>query len=382
MNIIRTYKFKLYRHRKNQRLDCRINIAGEIYNHCLALHRRYYRLTGNYLNPYGLMKHLARLKKLIRYAHWRLVGSQAIQDVVERIDRAYKLFFRNVKAGIKARPPKFKKIRHYASFTLKQCGWKLLGGTKVAIQGTVYKFSKSREIPGQIKRLTVKRDKLGNFWLCFVVEEEIPQESQVMAGNSAGFDFGLRTFLVTSDGQRIDSPLYYRQALQALRHAQRELSRKVKGSHNWHKARKRVARIHARVVNQRRDWFFKLAHELTNRYDYLFLEDLNIRGMQRLWGGKVNDLARSEFISILKQVALVKGKVVHLINRFFPSSKMCAECGFINQELRLAERSWVCMSCGEQHDRDLNAATNIYREGASSLGLGNVRPWDFGAVAA
>ena len=371
---MRTYKFKLYQAKKNKYLHQQINIAGLIYNHCIALHRKYYQLTGKSLNQYELMKHLTKLKKLPKYRHWHLVGSQAIQDIVQRIDKAYKLFFGNHKRKVRTSPSGFKKVKQYRSFTLKQAGWKLLDGNKVYIQGKVYKYFKSREIPAGVKTVTVKRDTLGNLYLYFVVEEATSQADQVMPGNSAGFDFGLKTFLTPSDGNAIESPLYYRQALDALKPAQRALSRKVKGSHNWQKAKANVARLYQTVVNRRRDWFFKLAHELTNQYDYLFFEDLHIKGMQALWGRKVSDLARSEFMSILGYVASTKNKVVHLVDRFYASSKTCSACGQVHHALKLSERRWVCAGCGAIHDRDHNAAVNIQREGASSLGLEVVRP--------
>jgi putative transposase len=373
MQIVRTYKFKLYRSKKNSYLQQQIDIAGLIYNHCIALHRRYYRLTGKSLSQYDLMRHITKLKKLPRYAHWNLVGSQAIQDIVQRIDRAYKLFFGNLKCKVKTAPPNFKKVKKYSSFTLKQAGWKLLDGNKVYIQGRVYKYSKSRDIPADIKTVTVKRDSLGNLWLYFVVEEEIDQTNQTMTGNSAGFDFGLKTFLTTSDGQGIASPLYYRQAMAELKQAQQNLARKVKFSGGWRKAKATVTRIYQRVVNKRRDWFFKLAHELTDCYDRLFFEDLNMKGMQALWGRKIGDLARSEFMGILHYIAATKGKIVHLIDQFFPSSKTCADCGHVQHDLSLSDRRWLCVGCGVIHDRDHNAAVNLLREGASSLRLGDVR---------
>jgi putative transposase len=373
MILTRTYKFKLYRSKQSRHLHQQIDVAGLVYNHCIALHRRYYRLFGKSLSQYDLMKHLTKLKKLPRYAHWNLVGSQAIQDVAQRIDRAYKLFFGNLKRKVKTAPPSFKKVKKYTSFTLKQAGWKLLEGNRVYIQGRIYKYSKSREIPTGVKTVTVKRDTLANLWLYFVVEEEVNQLSQATTGNSAGFDFGLKTFLTTSDGQEIESPLYYRQAMATLKQAGQNLARKVKFSGGWKKARRIVTRIYQRVVNRRRDWFFKLAHELTDRYDHLFFEDLAMKGMQRMWGRKVSDLARSEFMSILRYVAALKGKVVQLVNRFFPSSQLCFDCGH-RQQLSLSDRRWVCPSCGVIHDRDHNAALNILREGASSLGLGDRRP--------
>jgi len=278
MKIVKTYKFKLYRSKKHKALHHQINISGLIYNHGIALHRRYYKLTGKGLNKFVLMKHVTKLKKLAKYSHWNLVGSQAIQDIVDRIDKAYQLFFRNLKHKIRTSPPGFKKVKKYSSFTLKQAGWKLLDGNKIKIQGQVYKFSKSRDIPADVKTVTVKRDSLGNLYLCFVVEEEATQNNQVMTGNSAGFDFGLKTFLTTSDGQAIESPLYYRQALAELKTAQQDLARKVKFSNGWKKAKSVVTRLYQRVVNKRRDWFFKLAHDLTDRYDHLYFEDLSLKG--------------------------------------------------------------------------------------------------------
>ena len=376
MILTRTYKFKLYRSKKNRHLHQQIDIAGQIYNHCIALHRRYYRLTGKHLSQYALMRHLTKLKKLPRYAHWKVVGSQAIQDVVQRIDRAYTLFFGNLKRKLKTAPPSFKKVKKYSSFTLKQAGYKLLTGNQIRIQGIVYKFSKSRDIPPEVKTLTVKRDTLGNLYLYFVVQEEIEPTNQAMTGNSAGFDFGLQTFLTTSDAQVIESPLYYRQAMSTLKQAQQQMARKVKFSSGWQKAHRKVTRIHQRVVNRRRDWFFKLAHELSDRYDHLFFEDLVIPGMQARWGRKVGDIARSEFVGIVQYVATTKGKGVHLVNRFYPSSKTCSACGHL-QSLKLSERRWVCDGCGIVHDRDFNAAINIHREGTqrvpASLRLGDVR---------
>ncbi len=372
MKTTKTFKFKLYRNRRNDVLHQRIDISGIIWNHCIALHRRYYRLTGKHLNQYDLMKHIAKLKQLPKYAFWNMVGSQAIQDIVQRIDRSYKLFFRNLKHGIKTAPPKFRKVKRYRSFTLKQAGWKLLGGNKVLIQGKVYKFSKSRDIVGKVKTVTVKRDSLGALWLYFVVENEIQIPNRT--GNIAvGFDFGLKTFLTASDGTPpIEAPEFLKRSLDDLRKAQRDLSRKTKYSKNWYKAKKNVARIHRRVVNQRRDWFFKLAHDLADEYDFLHFEDLSMKGMQALWGRKIGDLARTEFLGILEWVATQKGKIVGYIDRWYPSSKTCHCCGLVNSELTLSDRCWVCRGCGVIHDRDENAAINICTEGIRCCGVGDV----------
>ena len=130
---MKTYKFKLYKSKRNKKLHRQINIAGSIYNHCIALHRRYYSIFKKSLRAFSLSKHLTKLKRITRYSHWKLVGSQAIQDISERKSRAYALLFRNLKHNIKIAPPCLKKIRKYKSFTLKQAGYKYTGQKKAGV---------------------------------------------------------------------------------------------------------------------------------------------------------------------------------------------------------------------------------------------------------
>ena len=130
---MKTYCFKLYKSKKNKNLHRQIDAAGLIYNHCIALHRRYYRLYHKSLNLYALQKHLTKLKRHPRFSYMKEIGSQAVQDVTERIDRAYRLFFRNLKHKVRTAPPSFKKIKKYKSYTLKQSGWKLLEGNAIRI---------------------------------------------------------------------------------------------------------------------------------------------------------------------------------------------------------------------------------------------------------
>ena len=118
-----------------------------------------------------------------------------------------------------------------------------------------------------------------------------------------------------------------------------------------HKAKRILAKAHKRITDKRLDWFFKLAHELTDRYDYLFFETLNLKGMQRLWGRKVSDYAFGTFLSVLKWIAQKKGKVVAFVDRFFPSSKLCQHCGCVNPNLLLNDRRWRCQNCQEVVDR-------------------------------
>lgn len=373
----KTFQYKLYNAKQNKHLRKQINISGLIYNHCIALHKRYYRLFGKSLNKYSLQKHITKLKKQSKYSYWNHVGSQAIQDITDRIEKGYNLFFDSLKKNKadKVAPPNFKKVKKYKSFTLKQAGWKIVSNNRIKIGKKVYKFHKSREINGIIKTVTIKRDSLNDLYLYFSCVLSDETKDSVMTGKMAGFDFGLKTFLTSSDNeQEIDSPLFFRKGLNKIKKANKELSRKKKGSNHRKQARLNLARVHKKVTNQRKDYQFKLAKELAEQYDYMFFEDLNIKAMQKLWGKKVNDLAFHNFLLILQHYCKQHGKTKHHIDRFFPSSKTCHVCGYINNELSLKDRSWHCPDCGGNLDRDYNAALNILREGASSLGLGDVRP--------
>ncbi len=359
--MILTYKYKLYKAKRLKKIDEIINIAGIIYNHCIALHKRYYKLYGKYLNKYRLQKHLTKLKKLPKYQHYKKVPSQAIQEITDRIDKAFKLFFQNKKKKIKSTPPSFKKISKYRSYTLKQAGYKIEGNA-IWLNGYKFKFWLSRAIDGKTKTVTVKRDSVGDYYICVAVEREY-HKVDAASGKIVGIDFGLKTFLALSDGTKIEAPRYYLASLAKLKKAQRRLSKRIKGSNGYKLAKKRLAKLHKKVADSRRDFFHKLANELAKKYRYIVVEDLNIKAMQKRWGKKISDYAFSEFVSILEY----KTNIIK-IDRYYPSTKTCSVCGYVNDNIALNDREWICPQCGSVHDRDINAAINICRVGASTLG--------------
>ena len=368
--VIKTYKFKLYKNKKNKHLDDGINIATSIWNYCIAMHRRYYRLYEKHLSANKLMKHITKVKRT-RHPEWQALGSQAIQDVVQRVDRSYKAFFDHVKQKRHGRksPPSFKKRSRYSSFTLKQAGYTFHeGSNRVTIMGREYKYCKSRPIEGKIKTLTVKRNALGEFYLIAVTKQEC-NDVYPRAGKAAGMDFGLKHFLNLDDGTVIDSPQWYKASLKELRAAHRAVSRCRKGSNNRKSAICNLERVYQRISNRRRDWFFKLANQLVSDYAIICIEDLNLDGMKRLWGRKVSDLAFAEFVSILEWVAGNAGTTVVKIDRWTPSSKACHVCGTVKTDLALKQRSWECDCCHTVLDRDANAAINIKRMGLTQLGV-------------
>lgn len=361
---MRTYCFKLYRSKRNRKLHSQINAAGRIYNHCIALHKRYYRIFSKSLNIYQLQRHLTKLKRIKRFSYLKEIGSQAVQDIAERIDRAYRLFFRNLKHKIRTAPPSFKKIRKYKSFTLKQAGWKLNEkDNSLTIGKQRYRYAKSREIEGKVKTLTIKRDALGDIYLYFVCATK---ENEVLTrtGKSVGYDFGLKMFLNASDGTSIASPQFFKENADAIKKANRNLSRKKKGSNNRKRARLHLARLHRKVANQRNDFHWQIAHRLVGEYVLICIEDLNLKAMQKFYGRKISDLGFADFIKKLEYKARKTGTTIVKVDRFFPSSQVCSTCGTQYKEMKnLNIRKWICPDCGTHHDRDHNAARNILNEG-------------------
>ena len=365
---MRTYCFKLYKSKRNKKLHQQINVAGLIYNHCISLHKRYYRLYRKSLNIYVLQKHLTKLKKSPRFSYLNEIGSQAVQDITQRIDRAYRLFFKNLKRKVRTAPPSFKKVRKYKSFTLKQAGWMLdEAHHAICINGQWYRYFQSRTIKGTVKTVTIKRDALGDLYLYFVFKV---QENEVLArtGKSVGYDFGLKKFLTASDGNDKEAPLFFKQNAKAIRKAGKELARKQKGSNHRKRTRLALARLYKKVANQRKDFHFKLAHEICEKYALVCIEDLSLKGMQKRWGQKISDYGFAAFVKILTYQAKKMGTCVQKVDRWFPSSQICHVCGSQNPETKdLRVREWVCPHCGAIHDRDRNAAKNILKVGASTF---------------
>ena len=297
------------------------------------------------------------MKKRDKYSYWNKLGSQAIQNITERIDEGYKKFYKK-QGGL----PSFKKVSKYKSFTLKgKIGYKLEDNI-ISLNGYKYKFWLSRPIDGTIKTVIVKRDNIGDFYICISLEIE-ESKYNITSGKTVGIDFGLIKFLSLSDKTEIESPLFHLKNLSKQKKLNRNLSKKKKGSNNRKLAKKQLAKLHIKIANQRKDYFHKLTNDLSNNYDTIFIEDLNMKAMQRVWGRKISDLAFSEFVNILNY----KTNVVK-IDRFYPSSKTCSCCGTVNEDMKnLKNRIFKCNSCNLEIDRDLNASINIHRVGASTL---------------
>ena len=371
---MKTYKFKMYHNHGNHELHKTINGHAQVWNHCVALQRRYYAIFGKYISKFRLINHISKLKQLPGFAHWNQLPSQSIQDVAARMDKGYKKMFLDRAAGKKCGRPRFKPRRKYKSFTLLQAGWRLLPGNKIRIGKQIYRYFKSREIEGNPKRCTIKRDLVGDLYICILTDHVDNEINAPMTGKMAGFDFGLKCYLTGSDGNDIESPQFFKRSINAIKRSNRKHSRKRFGSNNRERARLDLARRHRKIERQREDFHYELAHELTDTYDEIRLEDLNLKGMKSLWGRKVSDLGFADFVKKLVYIAQKKGKKITFIDKWYPSSKTCSACGYVNEALNLRDRTWQCPNCHIQLDRDRNAALNIYRVGASTLSGEDVSP--------
>lgn len=383
---MKTYKYKMYTKAKEGRLDNQIDRFGIVYNHCIALHRRYYKLTGKMLSKYDLIPHLTRIKHRPKWeAIFKGLDAQAVQQVAERIDKAYKLFFRNLKHKVKTNPPKFKVVKKYPSYTLKQTGYKF-NGNKVRLNGIWYGFFKSRDWKGKIKTVTIKRDSCGDLWLV-VTTDWVDSEILPKSGKSVGYDFGMKTFLVASDYRDIEAPLFLRRAANENAKVSRAISSKKDGSGNRRRAVLRKARFMRTLSNRRNDFQWKLADRLVREYDILCFEDLCLKGMakqarkpgkkhgRKRFGRKIGEYGLYSFLQKLEYKAAKAGKEVRYVPWNFPSSQLCSECGHQNpavKDYRIQE--WGCPNCHKHLDRNRNAATNIHREGVSSRWRDSGRP--------
>lgn len=375
---MKTYKFKAYSKARDGVQDRLITRFGLVRNYAVKMMEVYYRLYGKTLTNYTMSNHIAK-KKRKNCATARLVEglpSQAVQECIGRVYKGLRNYFsyckrkKEGKAKGRVRPPRCRKASHNKSYTLLQAGYRI-DGNHITLQGKRYGFHKSQEIKGKVKRLTIKRDRCGDIWF-IVLTDWNDAKSMPMTGKSAGYDFGLKTFLTRHDGKQVDMPQFFKRNMKRLKKLQQRLSSKEKGSRNRRKARLAVARMHRRIADCRNDWQWKLANEIVKEFDIICIEDLNMEGMKRLWGRKVSDYGFAEFVSKLEYVAAKNGKEVRKVDRWLASSQTCHKCGYVNKGTKdLHVREWVCPQCDTHHDRDVNAAINILLAGTSASWRGS-----------
>lgn len=340
-----------------RRAEGQLALCAELYNAALQERRDAWQRAGISITAASQMAQLPEIKRL--RPEYKEIGSQVLQDVLQRLDRAFRAFFRRARAGEKPGYPRFKSRRRYDSMTFKQAGWKL-EGRRLTLQGIgTAKLFLSRPIEGRIKTVTLRRDRCGDWWVTFSCDG-VPKRPLPETGKAVGVDLGLASFLTTSEGEQIENPRHMRRAEADLRRTQRKVSKRKRGGSRRRKLAETLARKHRRVVDSRRDFHFKLARRLVERYDLVAIEDLNVRGLSRSALAKsVSDAAWGQFVAILAGKAEEAGRRLIVVDPH-GTSQVCSGCGCEPSERKtLAVRIHRCAECGLILDRDHNAARNI-----------------------
>ncbi|MFD6113861.1 RNA-guided endonuclease InsQ/TnpB family protein [Streptomyces yangpuensis] len=367
------YSFRLYPNGPQRSALARaFGCARVVFNDALRT-REDARAAGLPFVPSGeLSKALTAAKKTPERAWLAEVSSVVLQQSLRDLDTAYRNFFDGLK-GKRPRmgAPRFKSRkdnRHSIRFTAN-AGWKIMPGGKLRlpkIGDVAVKWSRS--LASAPSTVTVVKDAAGRYFASFIVETDPVTDLDRMPATDAvvGIDLGLSHFAILSDGTKITSPRFLRRAEKRLRKAQRDLSRKAKGSANRDKARIRVARAHGRVADARREFHHQLSTKIIRENQAVAVEDLSVKGLARTRMAKsVHDAGWSQFVAMLEYKAARYGRTLVKAGRFEPTSQVCSQCGVKDGPKLLNVREWTCGACGAVLDRDINAAVNV----ATAAGL-------------
>lgn len=329
-----------------------IGCARFVYNNALAFKQSEYAKDKTNHSWYNLVKRLPGLKKENEWL--KEVNSQSLQQSIINMNTAFENFFKG-----RADFPKFKKKgKGKQSFNIPQSI--KIDNDKLIIP----KFKKGinivlhRPIKGTIRQATISRTPTDKYFVSILCEtgEVEKQPNPIHEETTIGLDLGIKSFLVASNGKEYDNPKYLRKSIDRLKYQQRQFSR-----HKSKKRKHRIAILHEKVANQRKDFLHKVSTELIRENQSIALEDLNISGMLKnhCLAGSISDASWGMFVTMLEYKAKWNGVNILKIGKFEPSSKTCSKCGYINKELQLKDREWTCPNCGSVLDRDLNASINI-----------------------
>ena len=373
MKRLKAYKFRLYPTEEQEFYFAKsFGCVRKVYNLMLDDRMKTYEETKN--DPSKKMSFPTPAKYKKDFPFLKEVDSLALANAQLNLDKAYKNFFRDKTVGF----PQFKSKKNpVQSYTTNN-----QNGTIALIDNKLIKIPKlkslvriklHRQPQGLIKSATISRHASGKYYVSILCEEEIIEHPKT---NSAiGIDLGITDFVILSDGQKIDNNKFTSKMAKKLKREQRKLSRrallaKKKGinlfeAKNYQKQKRKVARLHEKVMNQRTDFLNKLSTEIIKNHDIICIEDLNIKGMLRnhKLAKSISDVSWSKFVTKLQYKADWYGREIIKIDKWFPSSQICSECGHTDGKKSLDIREWTCPICHTQHDRDINASINILTEG-------------------
>ena len=362
----KSFKCRIYPTKSQRsRMERTLDLCRWVYNQTLAYRKNAWEQDNKPVSKFETYNKLPGWK--VEKPELIEVHSQVLQNVQERVDLAFKAFFRRVKSGEKPGYPRFKGKGRYDSFTYPQSGFKLLSGKLRLSKIGDIKIKLHRPIEGKIKRLTIRRSSTGKWFACFSVEIDDPLKPPWKDGSMVGIDVGLESFATLSNGEKIDNPRFFRSEEKALAKAQRRLSKCEKGTPERRKALKVVQRIHERIANRRYDFAHQISNQLVSKYGLIAFEDLSIKNMlqNHNLAKSISDAAWRMLVTVTSYKAESAGSIVVLVDPR-NTSQLCSRCG-LKVPKSLSERIHECPQCGLVMDRDENAAINILRLGLQSL---------------
>ena len=360
MKVIKyTYKFRLEPTQEQQViLNKHFGSVRWSYNYFLNQRKNEYLNNKKTITYNQQSKFLTELKTNEETEWLKEVNSQSLQYSLKCLDQAYQNFFNK-----RTKFPNFKSKKSKNSFTCPQFVRNEDNLLFIPKFQEGIEMIMEREIKGKIKKATLSKTPTGKYFVSILTEIEYKPVSKT--NQSVGIDLGIKDFLVLSNGTKIKNHRFLKHYERILAINQKYLSRKTKQSNRYEKQRLKVARIYEKITNSRMDLIHKTTTNLINQFDTIYLEDLNVKGMMKNHkiAKAIGDVSWGKFIDILEYKALWNDKQIIHVDRFFPSSKTCSKCGWINNQLTLKDRNWTCPECNSVHDRDFNAAINILNEG-------------------
>ena len=362
--MLKAYKYKIIPNTQQEELLSKFfGCTRYIYNWGLDMKTSAYKQNGKAIGYMQLAHELTKLKQDNEHQWLNECTTEALQQSLRSLDKAFTSFFRK-----KAKYPRFKsKKKSKDSAKFINCVHFVFDNWTVRLPklGKV-KMCKNRTFDQSVCKqgtCTVSRDHCGTYWCVITVDDLQPKptKAKLVKDNAIGVDLGIKDYAILSDGTKFSNPKHLEKTQRKLAHLQKVFARKDKDSKNHERMRIKVAKCHRSITNKRNDFLHKLSTHLVSNYDTICLENLNVDGMMQNHhlARAIQGASWSEFVRQLEYKSEFYGKNVLFIGRFEPSSKLCHRCGYINNDLKLSDREWVCPECGERHDRDVNAAINI-----------------------